>query len=53
MATTLIENFKKGIIRNICYFDGIKVKKHFHGNIYVISSIFFSNVSYVIIAWMS
>ena len=35
MATTLIENLKKSIIRNFCYFDGIKVEKHFHGNIKV------------------
>ena len=33
MATIIIENLKKSIIRNLCYFDGIKVLKQFHRNI--------------------
>ena len=41
MATTLIENLKKSIIRNFDYFDGIKVKKHFHGNFKVCNFMLF------------
>ena len=52
MATSFIENFKKNIIRHVCYFDGIKVYKRFHGSInYVIYFKYFSNVSYVIVTW--
>ena len=32
MATMIIENLKKGIIINFCYFYGIKVLKQFHRN---------------------
>ena len=53
MAATLIENLKKSIIKSCCYFDGIKVSKHFHENIKACNLYYFkyfSNVSCVIIA---
>ena len=35
MATIIMENLKKYtlVIRNVCYFDGIKLLKQFHRNV--------------------